>query len=67
MEVCEPIFRRLTDNILDINGKGDSLLEQFIYLIHLTDWISYYLSEKNSVDAFEITVINHLKGELAKV
>lgn len=67
MEVCEPIFRTMTNDIIDIKAKGDSLLEQFIYLIHLTDWISYYLSEKNNVDAFEIGVINHLKGELAKV
>jgi glucose/mannose-6-phosphate isomerase len=67
MEVCEPIFRRLTNEIIDLKAKGDSLTEQFIYFIHLTDWISYYLAEKNEVDAFEIDVINHLKGELAKV
>lgn len=67
MEVCEPIFRKAADEVLHLEAKGDSLLEQFIYLIHLTDWISYFLAEKNNVDAFEIDVINLLKNELAKV
>jgi glucose/mannose-6-phosphate isomerase len=67
MEVCEPIFLKLADKIYDINAKGGTLLMQFIYLIHLTDWVSYELSLLNSVDSFEIDVINLLKGELAKV
>jgi glucose/mannose-6-phosphate isomerase len=67
MEVCEPIFKKLTPQIYDIVPQGKTLLIQFIELIHLTDWISYELSLLNGVDAFEITVINHLKNELAKV
>jgi glucose/mannose-6-phosphate isomerase len=67
MEVCLPIFNNLADGVLTLQAKGDSLVEQFIYLIHLTDWISFFLAERNKVDAFEINVINLLKNELAKV
>ncbi len=67
MEICTPIFNKLATDVLNIEAKGDSLLEQFIYLIHLTDWISFELANRNKVDAFEIDVINLLKNELAKV
>ena len=35
--------------------------------IHLGDWVSWYLSEMNEVDAIEIDVINFLKSSLAKL
>ena len=42
------------------------MLEQSIYLIHLTDWTSFYLAEKKDIDATEVKIIDSLKGELAK-
>jgi len=41
-------------------------LEQYYYLIHLTDWISYYLAKENGIDPDPVEVIDFLKGELAK-
>ena len=38
-----------------------------MYFVHLGDWISWYLSELQGVDAVEIDVIDHLKSELSKV
>ena len=35
--------------------------------INLGDWISWYLSVLNNVDAIEIDVINYLKDELSKI
>jgi glucose/mannose-6-phosphate isomerase len=66
MEICEPIFKQKAGKVIEIKPKGDTLIEQSFYLIHLFDWVSWYLSELNQVDAFEIDVINHLKNELAK-
>ena len=43
------------------------LIENTLYHIHLGDWVSWFLSEMNNVDAIEIDVINFLKGELAKI
>jgi glucose/mannose-6-phosphate isomerase len=54
-------------NITEIWARGDSAIEKSIYLIHLGDWISVLLAEKRGVDAMEINVINHLKGQLAKL
>ena len=37
-----------------------------MYLVHLTDWVSFYLAEARGVDAVEVNVIDYLKGELAR-
>ncbi|MEO6038965.1 MAG: SIS domain-containing protein, partial [Saprospiraceae bacterium] len=47
--------------------KGKSAIEKAFYLVHLGDWMSFYLAELRQVDPVEIKVIDYLKGELAKV
>lgn len=54
-------------NVSDIIAKGDSLLGQCLYLIHLTDWVSYFLALANLADPFPINATEHLKSELAKL
>ncbi|TAE76016.1 MAG: bifunctional phosphoglucose/phosphomannose isomerase [Bacteroidetes bacterium] len=66
LDICKPIFEAKAGKVIEIKPKGDTLIEQSFYLIYLFDWVSWYLSELNEVDAFEIDVINHLKNELAK-
>ncbi len=51
--------------VMVVQAKGNSLIEKSIYLIHLIDWSSFYLSELMKVDPIEIKVIDHLKAELA--
>ncbi len=67
MEICRDIFEKRSNPIIDIVAEGASLLEQYYYLIHLTDWISYFLAKENGVDADSIDNINFLKEELAKL
>jgi glucose/mannose-6-phosphate isomerase len=67
LAVCEPIFRKLTADVVHLQLQGNSLAAQTLHFIHLTDWVSYFLAKINGVDAYEIDVINHLKNELAKV
>ena len=67
MEICRDIFEKRSNPIIDIVAEGASLLEQYYYLIHLTDWISYYLAKENNVDADSIDNINFLKDELTKL
>ena len=50
MEICREIFEKKSNPIIDIIGEGASLLEQYYYLIHLTDWISFYLAKENGID-----------------
>ena len=61
------VFLKYTPYVQELWSKGNSQLEQSIYLIHVTDWVSVYLADKNRVDASEINVINDLKGALSKL
>lgn len=67
MEICREIFEKRSNPIIDIVAEGASLLEQYYYLIHLTDWISYYLAKENGVDPDTVEAIDFLKEELAKL
>ena len=67
MDINKKVISKFTENITEIWSKGDSLIENSLYHINLGDWVSWYLSEMNNVDAIEINVIDFLKKELAKV
>ncbi len=45
-------------------GKGDSLVEETIYLMHILDWASLYLADMKDVDPVAIPVIDRLKAAL---
>ncbi|MFZ5552636.1 MAG: bifunctional phosphoglucose/phosphomannose isomerase [Bacteroidota bacterium] len=66
IEINREIISHYTPHILPVFSKGKSAIEKCIYLIHLTDWVSWFLSVENQVDANEIDAINHLKNELSK-
>lgn len=67
MEICREIFEKKSNPIIDIVAEGASLLEQYYYLIHLTDWISYFLAKENQIDPDPVDAIVYLKEELAKI
>jgi glucose/mannose-6-phosphate isomerase len=50
-----------------VEAKGQSLVERSLYFIHLVDWASFYLCEKNGVDIMDIEIIDYLKSELGKM
>ncbi len=67
IEINKKVFSKYTPHVYELWSKGNSALEQSLYLIYLTDWVSCYLADKNSVDASEINVIIDLKGALSKI
>lgn len=67
MEINKQTIGQYTDTIVEVWSKGSSALERSLYLIHLGDWVSFFLGEKKGVDITEVKVIDHLKGELAKL
>jgi len=67
MDINKKVISEYTTNITEVWSKGESKIENTLYHISLGDWVSWYLSEMNNVDAVEIDVINFLKGELGKV
>jgi len=66
IELNKSIIAQYTPHVTDVYSKGANAIEKTIYLIHLGDWISWFLSEKNGVDATEVKVIDFLKAELGK-
>jgi glucose/mannose-6-phosphate isomerase len=67
MEICRDIFEKKSNPIIDVIGEGASLLEQYYYLIHLADWISFYLAKENGIEPDPIDSIKYLKTELDKI
>lgn len=64
-EICRPIFEKYSSGVTDVVAKGQSKLEQFMYLINIGDWISVYIAEIKNIDPVEVNIINHLKNELS--
>ena len=66
-QISKKIISNFTDTLIDVVAKGESLIEQSLYLVNLSDWISWELSKLRQVDSIEVKVIDQLKSELAKV
>jgi glucose/mannose-6-phosphate isomerase len=64
--ISKEIIGKYTQNINEIRAKGSSRIEHLFYLIHITDWLSYFMSELKQIDASEVEVISYLKGEMSK-
>jgi len=64
--ICKEIISKYTPHITEIKAAGANRITQNFYLIHLTDWISYFLAENKNIDPVEVKVIGHLKDEMAK-
>lgn len=66
LEFSLDVIRKKTDFIYQLEAKGATQIQRSIYLIHLVDWASWYLSELKAVDAMDIIVIDSLKDTLSK-
>lgn len=66
-ELSQEIIGKKTKNVLAIDGRGRSILEEAFYFIHIIDWASLFLAELNEQDAVEVRVIDYLKSTLDKV
>lgn len=63
-EYVQEVISKYCNHIIQMDAKGDTLLIQSIYLIHLGDWTSYYLAELKKSDPNEVVVIDRLKEVL---
>ncbi len=66
LEFSLDVVKSKTKQVMILKAKGNSVIERSIYIIHVVDWASWYLSELKSVDAMDIQVIDSLKSTLAK-
>lgn len=67
MEITEGVVRKYAGGWIDVTAKGETRLQRSLYLILLGDWTSCHLADLREIDATEVRVIDHLKGELSKV
>ena len=63
LNVTKEIIEKNTP-VFEILAKGDTFIEQLIYLIHLVDFISLFKAERLKIDADEIKAIDYLKNVL---
>lgn len=64
-EYLKKVINDYNDSVINIDAKGNSLLERALYLIHFGDWITGYYGDLNKVDTTEVDVITGLKNMLA--
>jgi glucose/mannose-6-phosphate isomerase len=67
MQLLANQTQRLVNNQIEVELKGSHLLEQNLFHVHLFDWVSYFASVLNHVDAGDIEVLIKLKSELAQL
>ena len=61
------VIVKLSDNVYEIDAKGTDTFEKHFYLIHIGDWLSYYLAVKQGYDPSEIDVLIKLKGHMSSI
>lgn len=66
IELTKHVIGKYTPHVRELWSVGDSDIEKALYLIHLTDWSTWYMAELRHHDAMEIAAIDFLKNELAK-
>lgn len=64
-EISTMAVEKKTGSSMTLEAKGSSLVERSLYLVHLVDWASYFLCEKNGSDILDIEIIDYLKSELS--
>ena len=67
MDIMKSIVGEFSGDVLEVRSEGRSLLARMFSLIHLGDWVSFYLAILNGVDPTPVKVIDYLKTQLAKV
>lgn len=67
MDITREVVQRYTPGYYEIHSRGETQLQRSLFLIHLGDWVTWYIAEQKRIDATEVNVIDHLKGELSKL
>jgi glucose/mannose-6-phosphate isomerase len=62
----QAIVQRHCKDLIRLEAKGSTLLIQSLYLIHLGDWISFYLAAAKGVDPMKIQSIDQIKAALSQ-
>ncbi|MDA0986536.1 MAG: bifunctional phosphoglucose/phosphomannose isomerase [Bacteroidetes bacterium] len=67
MDITQDIVSPFAAGITEVFARGTSLLARIFSLVHLGDWISFYLAMMHKIDPTPVTKIDYLKTELGKI
>lgn len=67
MKIVADIIRDRGVDVLEFETSGPNLLARMFSAIQFGDFVSLYLALLNKIDPTPVKVIDHLKGELAKI
>lgn len=65
MNITEPLMSAKGAEVINIIARGSNRIERSFDLIHLGDWLSLILAEKNNIDPVSIEAIDYLKNALS--
>jgi glucose/mannose-6-phosphate isomerase len=66
MDITKGILSNYTPRVTEVWSEGQSLLARMFSLVHLGDWVSFYLAILHGEDPTPVAVIDQLKHEMAK-
>lgn len=64
IDITKEIISESAGEAIEVTSQGKSPLARMFSLIHLGDWVSYYLAALNGVDPSPVPVIENLKAQL---
>jgi glucose/mannose-6-phosphate isomerase len=67
MDITKTLLTQHTPRVVEVWSEGRSVLARLFSLVHLGDWVSFYLAMLHNEDPTPVDVIGYLKTELAKV
>jgi glucose/mannose-6-phosphate isomerase len=67
MEIVKELIEKQDVEVIEIHSEGADRLQRVFSLIHLGDFVSFYLAVLNNVDPTPVEAIESLKKELAQL
>lgn len=67
MTITKEVIQGVPHDIIEVTPRGESRLARMFSVIHLGDWVSFYLAMLNNVDPTPVERITYLKNELDRV
>jgi len=61
------VIYKLSEDVFEVDAKGEDTFQKHFYLIHFGDWLSYHLALLQGFDPMEIDVLNKLKSHMSSI
>ncbi len=67
LDITKELLSQYTPHIAEVWSEGKSRLARIFSLVHLGDWVSFYLAMLNGQNPMPVQAIDYLKQELSKM